>query len=113
MTYKRIGAWTLTILLALEFVLVGSAKFTPASRWPGMFARWGYPAWVRPMVGVAELAGGLALLAPRMRKWASAALACIMIGAAVTLLFRDAPGRAATPIILLALIGLLAWISPR
>ncbi|HYM25712.1 MAG TPA: DoxX family protein [Vicinamibacterales bacterium] len=112
MTYKRIGVWTLTILVAAEFCLAGTAKFGAASRWVAMFARWGYPDWSRPLIGAAEVVCGLALVAPRTRKWACAALACIMVGATVTLLVHGENSHAVAPVVLFGLLGLLARVPP-
>ena len=42
---------------------------------------WGYPAWFRTFIGVAEIGGGLLLVLPRTAPYAAAALITIMLGA--------------------------------
>jgi uncharacterized membrane protein YphA (DoxX/SURF4 family) len=57
--------------------------------WTPAFERWGYPVWLRWLVGGIEVAGGLLLLVPWVASYAAAALGVVMVGAWVTRM-RDA-----------------------
>lgn len=113
MNLKRLGVWVLAALLGIEFCLAGFSKFMASSEWPRMFLQWGFPPWFRPVVGIAEILCGVALLVARARRWACAALLCIMVGAAATHLLHEDPRRAILPVVLFALVGLLGWATPR
>jgi uncharacterized membrane protein YphA (DoxX/SURF4 family) len=111
MNLKRLGVLVLAALLAVEFCIAGLSKFGASSDWPRMFLQWGFPAWFRPIVGVAEVLGGAALFVTRARPWACSALLCIMAGAATTHLVHGEPRRMILPVVLCALLGLLGWGS--
>lgn len=113
MDWRRLGVWVLTALLSLEFCLAGLSKFGVASDWSRMFAQWGFPAWFRPVVGVAEVLGGSALWVARVRPLACTALLCIMAGAAATHLIHGETRRLMLPAVLSALLGLLWWGSVK
>lgn len=108
----RILLWICTVLLALGLGLAGVTKFTSATRWHDLFVGWGYPAWFSPVTGIAEIAGAVALLVPRLAAYGALFLAAVMIGALVTLLTHPGGpmGWGATPttyIVLLAIVGAL------
>src|SRR5262249_50981132 len=109
MSLKRTGVWTLIVLMALEFAAAGLAKFRPGSSWPRMFVAWGFPVWVRPIVGVAEVIGALGLLIGRTRVWACAVLLTVMAGAIATHLVHGEVRRAILPASLAVLLGLV-WL---
>ena len=92
MWWKRIrlaASWLLGLYLARMFVSMGWIKFDPEGFWTPAFERWGYPAWLRLLVGAIETAGGVALLIPWVATYAGVALAAVMGGAWVTR-FTDA-----------------------
>ena len=107
MKVKRLGVWALTAVLGIEFCVAGLAKFVPSSAWPRMFLQWGFPPWVRPVIGVTEVVCGVALFVPRARRPACAVLLCIMAGAAVTHLVHGELGRLLLPVALAVMLGLL------
>ncbi len=107
MTLKRLGVWVLTALVGIEFCVAGLAKFVPSSAWPRMFLQWGFPPWVRPVIGVTEVVCGVALFVPRARRPACAVLLCVMAGAAVTHLVHGEPRRVILPVVLSVMLGLL------
>lgn len=111
MNLKRLGVWMLAALLSIEFCLAGMSKFGASSNWPHMFLQWGFPVWFRPIVGVAEVLCGGALLVARVRPLACSALLCIMAGAAATHLVHGEARRLLLPVVLGALLGLLRWGS--
>ncbi len=112
MAVRSVAGWCLTALLALVFLAVGWAKFR-APAWEMMFAAWGYPAWVRPAVGVVEMACALLLLVPRARKWAALALTMVMIGAAVTHLLHGDVRRIAVNAVLAGLLLVLSRLRDK
>src|SRR5215470_11453341 len=111
----RVAAWAVAIVLAAVFVMVGFSKLKGASamRWGERFARWGYPAEARYVVGVLEILGGLGVLIPRSRRAAAAVLAALMIGAIGTHAVNAEFARLIPPLILGGLAGLLFSSAPR
>src|SRR5262245_41964479 len=109
MTLKRAATWILLIMLALEFALAGLTKFRPGSAWPRMFAQWGFPFWVWPIVGAAEVLGAIGLLWRRTRRAAATMLIGVMAAAAITHLVHAELRRVLLPL----LLGVLLWLSRR
>jgi len=108
-------AWVLQILLAILFVLAGAAKFI-SPQWPRWFADWHYPAGSYAVVGLIEILAGIALLIPAAVRSATLLLIAIMMGAVVTLMLHPGGPGLKTPIIYLALLGVvvaLRWTRPR
>jgi putative oxidoreductase len=79
---KNIAIWVLTVLLALLFVAAGAGKFTADAT--ANFQKFGYSDAFRVFIGVAEIAGGVGLLVPRLAAWAAGGLVIIMAGAVYT-----------------------------
>ena len=77
---SRIVSW----ILALIFLLSGGAKLAGLEFEIEAFTRWGYPLWFMYLVGTLEVAGGIALLVPRVSALGSAGLAAFMTGAVAT-----------------------------
>jgi putative oxidoreductase len=98
--------WLLQILMALAFVLIGVAKFADPS-WARSFARWGYPDGFYMVIGALEVAGGLALLVPRLASYAAAMLSVIMIGASLTHWLHGEMARVTPPLMYLAVVAVV------
>jgi putative oxidoreductase len=98
--------WLLQILMALAFVLIGVAKFADPS-WARSFARWGYPDGFYMVIGALEVAGGLALLVPRLASYAAAMLSVIMIGASLTHWLHGEMARVIPPLMYLAVVAVV------
>src|ERR1700761_3627556 len=63
----RIGLWTLQVLLALMFAVgSGAPKLLGESYAVQIFAEMGTGQWLRIVVGLLEVAGGVGLLVPRL-----------------------------------------------
>lgn len=108
--------WTLSILLALMFLMSGSGKLlngkaSDGTRFDQEFVHWGYPAWFRFPVGAAEVAGAIGLLVPRLRPYAAAGLVLLMAGATVTHLRVGEAAYAPIPLVLGVLAAAVAWLS--
>jgi putative oxidoreductase len=95
-----------TYVLALIFLLSGSAKLVGLEFELRAFERWGYPLWFMYMTGALEVTGSIAILMPRISALVSACLAGLMIGAVGTHLIN-----AEWPMMVLATMILLtaAW----
>lgn len=102
----RIIVW----LLALVFLASGGAKLASLQFEIDAFMRWGYPLWFMYLTGAIEVAGGLALLIPRLAGLAAAGLALMMTGAIMTHVIHAelAMGIAAT--VLFSLLVGSAWV---
>ena len=70
--------------LGWVFFQQGIVKFDPEGFWSAPFERWGYPVWLRWLVGVVESVGGPLLVVPWLATWGGVAVAVVMVGAAVT-----------------------------
>ena len=104
-----IVAWILSVLLAAVFATTGIAKLIGAD--PLSFqaaAMHGFPAWIRMVVGVVELAGAIGLLIPAVSGAAAALLALLMVPATITQWISRQPG-VMVPIAVLLLLLLVAW----
>ncbi len=105
---RRTVAWLVALYLARMYVTMGWVKFDPEGFWTGAWERWGYPNWLKLLVGAIETGGGVLLLLPWTATYAAAALVTVMLGAGVT---RFMDGR----MVDVAWIGLyivaLAWVG--
>jgi len=89
MTSKRrarlITASALGLYLAQVYVRAGWGKLDGDPPWRVAFVGWGYPGWFRVLIGVVEVAGGVALLIPWISSYGALALSLVMMGAWSTL----------------------------
>ena len=106
--------WSISIFLALLFAAVGASKIWGASAtsWSARLSNWGLPAGSRYVIGVVEMAGGLALFLPRTRKLAAASLVVTMAGALAVHLIHGELLRVIPPLILGFLSFLLFYSAP-
>lgn len=108
---KTSALWVLSGLLAVLFLMAGGSKLAGAERHVQGFARWGWPDWLRLIVGAVEVTSAVLLLIPRVAFFGCCALVVVMAGATHTHLFRATgeAGLAVFTIILLILAALLAY----
>ena len=105
----------ISYILAVIFLLSGSAKLAGLDFELAAFARWGYPIWFMYLTGLAEVAGGIALAANILRRYAAPCLAILMIGANVThVLHKEWPMLviALTIFLLSVVLTINTWKSP-
>ena len=81
---RLVVAWGLGVYFAQMYVPMGWVKFDPEGFWTAAFERWGYPIWLRWLVGAIEVAGGILLLVPWVASYAALAVGVVMVGALVT-----------------------------
>ena len=75
-----------------------------------IFEDLGTGQWLRIVVGLLEVAGGIGLLVPRLAGLAASCLIALMVGATVSQLFFLSEGFWYTPVILGVLLGVVAWV---
>jgi putative oxidoreductase len=112
---SRAAIWTVSILLATVFVLVGWSKLAGPSalRWGESLANWGYPVGSQYVIGALEIFAGLGLLIPKLRRSAAATLTGMMIGAMSTHIVNAEYQRLIPPLVLGALALVLIFDRPR
>lgn len=102
--------WVLQILLGLFMVIASAApKFVGEATAVQMFTDIGAGQWLRYVVGLLELAGGIGLLTRRFAGPAAAGLVVLMVGATLVQAFVLHGGLLVlTPIVLGVLFALIA-----
>ena len=106
-----IALWTLQVLLGVMFVVgSGAPKLFGEAYAVQIFEDLGTGQWLRVVVGLLEVAGGLGLLVPRLAGLAASCLIALMVGATVAQLFFLSEGFWFTPVILGVLLGVVAWV---
>jgi uncharacterized membrane protein YphA (DoxX/SURF4 family) len=77
---RLVAAWCLGVYFAWLYVRMGWVKFDTEGFWTAAFRRWGYPTWLRELVGAIEVAGGALLLIPWVASYAAVAVGVVMVG---------------------------------
>jgi uncharacterized membrane protein YphA (DoxX/SURF4 family) len=109
-TSNSIAAWVLSVFLAGVFIAAGIPKLTGGTTpWLQAAAMHGFPAWMRIVVGIFEVAGGLALLIRPLAIYGAIGLAVLMIPATITQGMSGEPGLY-VPVVLLVLLVVLGWL---
>lgn len=105
---RTIAYWVTTGVLALMSVFAAYTYLTPSPEAVTGFAHVGYPQQLRVLLGIAKLAGGIALVIPRfpiLKEWAYAGFTFAWIAASIAhYLAGDRPAFL-FPLVLLAMLG--------
>ncbi|MFC9440470.1 DoxX family protein [Nocardia sp. NPDC057030] len=103
--------WTLQIVLGLFFIIAsgGPKLVIPNTLMENAPANLTIPFGLLIFIGVAEVAGGIGLLVPRLSALAAAGLSVLTVLAAGTQAFLA--GQPATALFPLALAAIFAWIA--
>ena len=80
---RRIGAWTLQVVIAGAFLVVGVTKLAAAPFEVQVFAHIGIGQWFRVVTGVVQIVGAFALVYPGLASIGGLWLAFTMLGAVV------------------------------
>lgn len=114
----NIVLWIVQILLAVAFGMFGFSKVAqPIDGLAGMMP-WvtAVPALLVRFIGVAELAGALGLVLPRLTKiqpkltaWAAVGLVTVMVLASIFHITRGEFGNIGFNVVLAALAAFVAW----
>ncbi|AKJ13824.1 membrane protein [Streptomyces incarnatus] len=107
----RVALRTVQVLLAL-FYGVASAlpKLIAHPSAVEAFDRIGWGSGAMYTIGALELAGAVALLVPVLQSLAAIALSALMVGAFIVQLTAFDGQNAATPLILIVPLALIAWV---
>ncbi|CAM5369472.1 DoxX family protein [Streptomyces aurantiogriseus] len=106
----RVALRGLEILLALFYGIASALpKLIAHPSASEGFDKMGWGGAGMYIIGVLELAGALALLVPVLRSVAAVALGALMVGAFVVQVVVFDGQNAATPLILLVPLALIAW----
>ena len=103
---REIVVWLVTLFLILVCLRSGLMKMpgVPGVEfWARDFQRWGYPGWLRFVVGVAELVSAALLLLPRLAGYGASVFGIIMLGAIITHATHNESTRLPFNFLLLAL----------
>ena len=104
------GLWTLQVLLALAFVGgSGLPKLVGESYAVQIFEDLGTGQWLRVVIGLLEIAGGIGPLVSRLAGLAAGCLVALMVGATGAQLFFLHEGYWYTPVIIGVLLAVVAW----
>ena len=106
---QAITFWGLSIFVGLAFLASGGLKLLGAKQLAQNFARWGYPAWFLPVVGVIEVVGAIATVLPRTRFYGAALLTGTMVGAVATHLRFGEIAESVPSLVLGVICAILAW----
>ena len=107
--------WIPTLLIALNWTFGGITSLLKTESSMEVFRRLGYPGYFAVMLGIAQLLGVIAILAPvprRLREWAYAGLTFDVAAAIVSLLAIGTPiWQVSIPVIALILVltSYVAW----
>jgi putative oxidoreductase len=84
---RRVGVWTLQVIVALAFLAAGAAKLAGAPFMVQLFDQIGLGQWFRIATGVVEVFGAATLLHPRLASFGGLWLGFTMVCAVLTHLF--------------------------
>ncbi len=107
---RNIVTWVLQVLLGLEFILAGQAKFTRSDVWAREFNQWGFPDNFYLVIGALELIGAILIFIPRFASKAALGLGVIMIGAAITHAIHGESSRIIVTVIIAGVCGLVFYL---
>ncbi|MFE7977601.1 DoxX family protein [Streptomyces shenzhenensis] len=110
----RAALFGLQVLLALFYAIASALpKLIAHSSAVDSFDTIGWGSTGMYTIGVLELAGAVALLIPALQSVAAMALGALMVGAFVVQLASFDGENAATPLILIVPLALIAWARRR
>ena len=100
--------WTLQIVAALFFFAAAASKFAGVEYNVVVFDKIGLGQWFRYFTACVETLGAILLLVPGRAAWGALLLCATMIGAAIAEVTRLG-GNGVFPLVVLALVGCIAW----
>jgi len=109
----NIAAWVASGLLCALFLFAGPPKWMGAQPAVDGFRSFGFSDGFRIFIGLAETAGAIGLLIPRLSFWAACGLIPIMIGAVHTHVTHPEAGPPIGPVVALVLLGLVAFVRRK
>lgn len=105
--------WTLSLLLAAFFLIVGASKLSDLSGMAGGLSRWSNATPLYLLARAVEIAGATMLLTRRWASVGAVGLAAMMAGIVVRLLTINQSSAAIIPCVLLVPLGIIAYARRR
>ncbi|GIF42954.1 DoxX family protein [Actinoplanes xinjiangensis] len=99
--------WVLQIVVGLDFIAGGLAKLFGMQRMVDLFDHIGAGDWLRYLVAVVEIVGGIGVLIPALSGLAAIGLATLMVAATYTNVVIIGEGWA--PVAWFVLVVIIAW----
>jgi uncharacterized membrane protein YphA (DoxX/SURF4 family) len=112
---QRVMYWGTTILLAAGALMAGLSYLSGAQQAVTGFAHVGYPQHLRVMLGLAKVAGAIALVVPglpKLKEWAYAGFTFTWIAAAVAHYTAGDGAVSGMPLAFLVLLGISYLTRP-
>jgi uncharacterized membrane protein YphA (DoxX/SURF4 family) len=97
---RYLGAWILSLVLAVAFVIVGLANVTLQPQMVRRFTAFGYPLWFVVVTGAIELFGAVLVLIPATAYIGAGLLAAITLGALISQFAHGATHFVLIPVLL-------------
>lgn len=94
------------VLVGLFFMMNGYFKVSGAGQAVTMFRGYGYADWFRVLIGIIELAGGLALMFRKTFFYAAALLTVVLVGAAGTHITQGEVAMLPMPLVLIVILAI-------
>ncbi len=105
-----IALWGLRIIVGLAFLGAGGSKLAGVPAMVEIFQKIGLGQGFRILTGALEVLGAIGLFIPRFTFYAACLLGVVMIGAVGFHLIKLG-GNPTPPIVLLLLVGAIAWLT--
>lgn len=109
MAAEKITVYTMSVLLAAFFLIVGASKLSDPSGIADGLSRWSSAKLLYLLARTAEMAGAAMLLIPRWASLGAVGLAAMMAGIIVRHLTADQSPAAILPSVLVVLLGIIAY----
>jgi|SRR5437868_15034509 len=109
---KVVALWIVALFLALVCLRSGLMKMPGVPGevfWIRDFKRWGYPDWLRIVIGVAELISMVLLLIPRLAGYGATIFGIVLLGAFFTHAAHNESSRLPFIILLLGLCLIIIY----
>jgi uncharacterized membrane protein YphA (DoxX/SURF4 family) len=100
------------VVVGLFFMMNGFFKASGADQAVTTFQSYGYADWFRVLIGVIELAGGLALMFRKTFFYAAVLLTVVLVGAVVTHINHSESAMLPMPLALIVILA-IAFVRRR
>ncbi|NNF13764.1 MAG: DoxX family protein [Gemmatimonadetes bacterium] len=104
----KVSLWVVTVVASLAMLAAGASKFLAAPMWDELFIQWGYGVGFKTLIGIVEIVGALALLAPRVASYAGLVICVVMLGAIYTVWSNQSDLGYVASVLNLTLFGIVA-----
>lgn len=109
---KKIGYWTLTVLVALILIASGVSNVLRVDQLKASMEALGYPLYITTIIGTWKLLASLTIVAPklpRLKEWAYAGITFNMTGAVASHIFAGDPVGTMIPPLMIWLMAMGSW----